>query len=189
MDFAYRWRFGSVSIGLLKTMLATGADATGYAHLQTTAKGHSFSKNATGNYIKWLIRFEEADHSDATAWVWLSNKTGATLPDSSHRYVGFKLVATADDTLRVHACSADTGGGAEEEDTDTGIDIVGAWTADISLVITPTGTGHAFYVNGVLAATHSTYVPSTGNLYCHQRLDVSSNNNRSMRLINICFIE
>ena len=182
--------WGSVAIGLLKTVLATGANLAGYAHLQTTAAGHGFSAAATDVYIKWLIRFENAtSHADETAWVWVSKTNGATLPNSGQRYAGFKLVATAVDTFRVYACSADAGGGANEEITDTGIDIVGMWSPDISLVIAPTGTGHAFYVDGVLAATHSTYVPTQGNLYCHQRIDVISNNGRSMRLINICFME
>ena len=158
---------GSITPGIMNTLLATGATNGSDATFRTTAAGWGVSSR----YIKWnLIGIDQAD---CDIWIWISKTDGAQAPVNTEQYAGFLTT-----NGRLWCYSSD---GAVNEATDTGLDDV-----DGAFVIRITDGKVYFWLDGVLLATHETRVPSSSNHYVKCRIDNTAAANKSCRLVNIC---
>ena len=143
---------GSITIGILNTRLLTGGTSGGTALLRTTAAG--FNMNAA--YLRFQGTFVVTDPGDNV--MWLISRLGGTTVGDTVKHAGFKII-----NGRVWCSSSD---GANQETTDTGIDLLKGETKSFIVTSPDAGVSYKFYIEDVLVATHTTYLPtSTSNHY------------------------
>jgi len=158
---------GSITPGIMNTVLATGATNGSDATFRTTAGGWGLSTR----YVKWeLVGISQ---TNCDIWIWVSRTDGAQAPVNTEQYAGFLTT-----NGRLWCYSSD---GAVNEATDTGLDDV-----DGTFVIKIATTAAYFWLNGVLLATHETRVPTNTNHYVKCRIDNTAAADKSCRIVNIC---
>lgn len=144
---------GSISWGIMHTLVRTGAtiNSIGKTYTTTMGVGHWIHPGRSA-VDAWSIDSHANGLADSLAWI---GYFASTTPADTDRHIGWKIIDG-----QIWASNAD---GATQTITDTGISIAIANTAAQLLAIAST-TDIKFYVDGALKATHTTNLPAGGTL-------------------------
>lgn len=142
----------AVTAGKLENQLTTGATSGGTAGIRTLFGTGGTGKGGSGKCRRLEIVCAITNNTNNQTWAFLTDETVATAPSLTARHLGIRSANAV-----VVFSTAD---GATEQTTD----ISASFPADDTehrAVITFDGVTAKCYVDGVLAATHATNVPST----------------------------